>query len=215
MLIGINMTLVLGMMGLEAASLAAVVPRDVQSLIPNETLSLNLFVALQLTSTVYVGRCDLDRLQYLLIRLLPFLALFAELGHTTLMSVDYCQVSAILALLLLAHLLVLDWGRAVTGPFDEVLAPSEGEARKVIVENNEQRLKMIVYRARRDGGIQGILMDFYIDIETGTVANEFLRICERENGEVDLIKVEGTNILPVRDSEHVQKAFKQLFLKQD
>lgn len=58
-------------------------------------------------------------------------------------------------------------------------------------------------------------MDFYIDTETGIVANEFLRICEREDGEVDLIKIEGTNILPVRDSEHVQKAFKQFFLKQD
>jgi len=58
-------------------------------------------------------------------------------------------------------------------------------------------------------------MDFYIDTETGIVANEFLKIYERDDGEVDLIKIEGGNILPVNDSSHVQRAFKQLFLKHD
>jgi len=53
------------------------------------------------------------------------------------MSVDYCQASAILALVFLAQLIAIDWAKAVTGPFDELLAPTEGEARKVIVENNE------------------------------------------------------------------------------
>jgi hypothetical protein len=49
---------------------------------------------------------------------------------------------------------------------------------------------MIVYREMRDGGIQGIVMNFYVDEETGQVANEFLRIQEREDGEIDLVKIE-------------------------
>ena len=35
-------------------------------------------------------------------------------------------------------------------------------------------------------------MDFYIDEDTGMIANEFFRIHEREdNGEVELIKIES------------------------
>lgn len=41
-------------------------------------------------------------------------------------------------------------------------------------------------------------MDFFIDTETGMIANEFLRIHEREDGEVELIKIEK-GILPLND----------------
>lgn len=51
-------------------------------------------------------------------------------------------------------------------------------------------MKMIIYAERRDGGIQGILLDLYINEETGEVANEFLTIHEKENGEIEFVKVE-------------------------
>jgi len=41
-------------------------------------------------------------------------------------------------------------------------------------------------------------MDFYIDTDTGMIANEFLRIHEREDGEVELIKIEK-GIKPLKD----------------
>jgi hypothetical protein len=72
---------------------------------------------------------------------------------------------------------------------------------------------MITYREKKDGGIQGILMDFYID-EAGQVANEFLRIQEKENGEVELIKIES-GIKPISDKKLIEKEFKKLFLKAD
>lgn len=56
-------------------------------------------------------------------------------------------------------------------------------------------------------------MDFYID-EAGQVANEFLRIQEKENGEVELIKIES-GIKPISDKKLIEKEFKKLFLKAD
>ncbi len=49
---------------------------------------------------------------------------------------------------------------------------------------------MIIYREMLDGGIQGILLDFYLNEETGEIANEFLKIHEREDGEIEFIKIE-------------------------
>lgn len=98
----------------------------------------------------------------------------------------------------------------------EAAAAASGEKtglKSVIIENNERALKMIAYREPKDGGVQGILADFYIDTETGMVANEFLRIVEREDGEVELRKVEGDNIKLISDTQQVQKVFKQFFLK--
>ena len=60
---------------------------------------------------------------------------------------------------------------------------------------------MIVYRDEMDGGIQGILMDFYID-KNGIIANEFYRI--DKDGE--LIKVES-GIKPINDRKEAEKAF--------
>jgi len=81
-----------------------------------------------------------------------------------------------------------------------------------VLENNKERYKMIVYRERGDGGIQGILMDFYFDDRTGQIANEFLRIHEREDGEIELVKIEE-GIRPIMDKGLVEKVFKQSFLK--
>ena len=61
---------------------------------------------------------------------------------------------------------------------------------------------MIMYREQRDGGIQGILLDFYVD-EYGRIANEFFRI--DESGE--LIKV-SQGIKPLMDKGQVEKVFK-------
>lgn len=46
------------------------------------------------------------------------------------------------------------------------------------------------------------------------IANEFLRIHEREDGEVDLVKVEK-GIKPIEDKREIERVFKQLFLKSD
>ncbi len=99
----------------------------------------------------------------------------------------------------LIYFFIADWPRSFDTPFKEALddmgGPSSasqdgGKTKKVIIENNQKRIKMIVYRERGDGGIQGIVMDFYIDEETGKVANEFLRIVEKEDGEIELVKIE-------------------------
>lgn len=65
-----------------------------------------------------------------------------------------------------------------------------------------------------DGGVQGILMNFYIDDETGAIANEFLRIQEREDGEIELVKIEQ-GIRQISDKKEVEKVFKRLFLKME
>jgi hypothetical protein len=57
-------------------------------------------------------------------------------------------------------------------------------------------------------------MDFYIDESTGHIANEFLRIHEREDGGVELIKIQQ-GIRPIMDKGLVEKVFKQSFLKFD
>jgi len=68
------------------------------------------------------------------------------------------------------------------------------------LENNSKSYKMIVYRGdQKDGGIQGILMNFYLNEETGQIANEFLRIVEQENGEIELVRIEQ-GIRPIDDS---------------
>ena len=53
-------------------------------------------------------------------------------------------------------------------------------AKKIIVERSENRVKLIVYRDLCDGGIQGIMMDFYMDAH-GHVANEFYKIDDEGN----------------------------------
>jgi len=124
-LITLNILTVLGMMGFDVPSLE--LHGDIQSLIPYESLSLNLFVALQLTSTIYVGRCGLDRMQYLLIRLLPFLSFFCESGITTNVTSRLMMIYMFLILVLMGHFFAIDWGRAVTSRFEDLLEPLEGE----------------------------------------------------------------------------------------
>ena len=46
------------------------------------------------------------------------------------------------------------------------------------------------------------------------MANEFLRIHEREDGEIELIKIES-GIKPLLDQKHIERVFKQYFLKAD
>ena len=126
---------------------------------------------------------------------------------------------------MIAHFFASDWEHAVSSPFldlvedqmDQQQSQSGGNksqnVKKVTVENNEHRFKMIVYREMKDGGIQGILLDYYIDTETGQIANEFLKIHEREDGSVDLIKIESDKIKLILDKDQIQKVFKQYFLK--
>ena len=75
-------------------------------------------------------------------------------------------------------------------------------AKKVTVEKTNSTLKMILYRVNKDGGIQGILMDFFID-ESGNIANEFYGIDQEGN----LIKIEK-GIKPLEDKEQIEKVFK-------
>ena len=68
-------------------------------------------------------------------------------------------------------------------------------------------MKMILYCEGKNGGIQGIMMDFFID-DNGVIANEFYRIDEEGN----LLKIES-GIKPLMDKYHIEKVFKQFFLK--
>jgi len=58
------------------------------------------------------------------------------------------------------------------------------DAKKAIIEKNSKKLKLIIYREDKDGGIQGILLDFYTDLD-GHIANEFYRI----DTEGNLVKI--------------------------
>ena len=55
------------------------------------------------------------------------------------------------------------------------------------MQNSAKRFIAIIYREEKDGGIQGFMLDFYVN-EGGEIANEFYRI-NPANG--DLIKVES------------------------
>jgi hypothetical protein len=169
-----------------------------------------------MTHTSYVGRCNLDRHQYFLLRVLPLLGSFLSMSLSSISS-DLKLAASLLTMLAAAHFFGSDWERAHTTPFSEVIEEVESQndkgLRRVIIENNERALRMIVFRERKDGGIQGILADFYIDTESGRIANEFLKIVERKDGEVDLVKVEGENIKLISDKQQVQRVFKQYFLK--
>ncbi len=81
------------------------------------------------------------------------------------------------------------------------------KTKKITVEKSSKKLKMILYREENDGGIQGILMDFYIN-ESGVIANEFYGIDKDGN----LIKIEN-GIKPIKDKASIEKVFKQYFLK--
>jgi len=114
---------------------------------------------------------------------------------------------------MLIYFFVVDWPRSFDSPFKSALDDLEptlskdGHTKKVLIENNHERVKMIVYRESGDGGIQGIVMDFYIDEDTGKVANEFLKIVEKEDGQVELVKIEQ-GIRPISDKREVEKVFK-------
>lgn len=178
----------------------------------------------QFTLTEYVGLNEWDHAQYFAIRVLPFLTFFFDLVTSvkTTTPPEYKLILGFLTCVQLLYFIFTDWGRAVTSPFSDLEEqfvnenPSYEKAttKKVIIENSGSRLKMIIYRERRDGGIQGILIDFYIDMDTGMIANEFLRIHEREDGEVELIKVEK-GIKPIEDKREIERVFKKLFLKSD
>ena len=81
------------------------------------------------------------------------------------------------------------------------------KAKHEVIENSSKRMKMILYCEGKNGGIQGIMMDFFID-DNGVIANEFYRIDEEGN----LLKIES-GIKPLMDKNHIEKVFKQFFLK--
>ena len=104
-------------------------------------------------------------------------------------------ISAIV-LIQLIYFFFFDWSNSLESPFTEAaeafesLNTGKSKTKNIIIENNQKSMKMIIYAERRDGGIQGILLDLYINEETGEVANEFLTIHEKENGEIEFVKVE-------------------------
>ena len=65
------------------------------------------------------------------------------------------------------HLVAYDYQVATENQFafeiEEALEEKLQQAKKVVVEKNKNKLKLIVYREEKDGGIQGMLLDFYKD----------------------------------------------------
>ena len=201
-------------------------PLTSSTLLPFDLSLLSIFLLYHLSITDYIGRSDLDQAQHLAIRVMPFLTCLLDLlMSTSTKTHTYRYLLLTLWLAQLIHFIFFDWSRSFESPFSDIAnaddyqsaninSSSEHKAKKVIIENNRERYKMIVYRERGDGGIQGILMDFYIEEETGQIANEFLRIHEREDGEIELVKIEQ-GIRPIMDKGLVEKVFKQSFLKMD
>jgi hypothetical protein len=189
--------------------------------VPFDVTFLNSFLVLQITVVDYIGRSELDRAQYFALRVLPFLSILIDQVTTSKPYPPFYKsyIGAIVFFQFL-YFFIVDWPRSFNSPFSdaaeafETLNSEKADVKKVIIENNQRSLKMIVYRQMRDGGIQGILMNFFIDEETGIIANEFLRIHEREDGEIEFVKVEQ-GIRPIGDKKEVEKVFKNLFLKME
>lgn len=91
-----------------------------ESLVPYDTMLLNLFLVVHLTRTSYIGRCSLDRLQYLLLRVLPLFGAFLSMSLSPL-SPDLKLCGSVLTLLAAAHFFGADWDRAFRTPFSEVV----------------------------------------------------------------------------------------------
>jgi len=80
------------------------------------------------------------------------------------------------------------------------------KAKMAIIEKNRNKLKLIIYREEKDGGIQGILLDFYMDLG-GHIANEFYRV----DAEGNLVKIKK-GVKPLTDRGKIELAFKEHFL---
>lgn len=214
-LLAVNLGITLGFHDIITWDVLSLPSQQVHNLIPFDPLATSIFLMSHLTVTEYIGRCELDRAQYLAIRALPFLTVFVSL-FTSMSPPEYKLILGFIACVHLLYFILIDWERAVTSPFQEIYDEfGEDEVKttkKVVIENNGHRLRMIIYRENKDGGIQGILMEFYFDIQTGMISNEFLRIVEKEDGQVELVKVES-GVRKLEDRREIERVFKKLFLK--
>jgi len=79
-----------------------------------------------LALTDYIGRRDCDRLQYLVIRALPFLTCLLDLLVNTSNKTDaYRYVALTLMLIQLVHMIFHDWQRAFESPFRDLVFQDE------------------------------------------------------------------------------------------
>ena len=80
------------------------------------------------------------------------------------------------------------------------------EAKRVMIEKAKNKIKFITYRENRDGGIQGLLMSFYMD-DNGHIANEFYRV----DNDGNLVEVKE-GLKKLMDPGECEKAIKKYFL---
>lgn len=162
-LVIVNLLMILSIHGIELVSSVSLPQSIVSSLLPFDLSTLSVFLTFHLALTEYVGLNEWDRAQYFAIRVLPFLTLFLEFITSVKKTVppEYKLILGFLACIQVIYFIFTDWGRAVTSPFSDLEEQFEsenpsyekGKTKKVIIENSGSRLKMIIYRERRDGGI--------------------------------------------------------------
>eukprot|EP00347_Sterkiella_histriomuscorum_P021636 403333291 len=225
LIVGISVVRVLQVENiLEVSTSMQIALQDRNFIIPIDMIFLSIFIIIYQSTCEYIGLNEIDYWQYFTMRTIPFICItiqvFAIDGlkyYFTLPdpSIDYTFFG--LALVYLLHFIFSDFQNSTDSTlsdyfeeqFDSGLNsnPRKNRAKKVTVENNSKKLKMLIYCEDKSGGVQGILMDFYID-ESGNIANEFFRI----DSEGTLVKIEQ-GIKPLQDKDQIEKVFKQYFLK--
>ncbi|CDW75628.1 UNKNOWN [Stylonychia lemnae] len=189
-------------------------------MIPIDVAYLNLFVIVFQFGTEYIGITDYDYWQYMILRLTPYLSIALQVflidGLKSIIkqsdpSIDY--TFGVIYIMFLLCSLIYDLENSndstLSDYFDEQFQDDikMKNANKLTIEKTDKTLKMIIYRVNQDGGIQGILLDFFID-DDGNIANEFYIIDQDGN----LVKIEK-GIKPLEDKQQIQNVFKQFFLK--
>eukprot|EP00349_Pseudokeronopsis_sp_Brazil_P000563 CAMPEP_0202963066 /NCGR_PEP_ID=MMETSP1396-20130829/7063_1 /ASSEMBLY_ACC=CAM_ASM_000872 /TAXON_ID= /ORGANISM="Pseudokeronopsis sp., Strain Brazil" /LENGTH=246 /DNA_ID=CAMNT_0049683993 /DNA_START=371 /DNA_END=1111 /DNA_ORIENTATION=- len=161
-------------------------PGDLSYLVPYDTCLVTAFIAVQLNNSVYIGNTDDDYWQFFGLRTSPFVSFF---GHLFIFSSHRLSQMQVLDMALISIMVfqtlyfsLYDCTNAFQNDFADIIEDNmyqhaKAPAKRVVVQKAEKRLKLIVYRESMDGGIQGILMDFFED-SAGNIANEFYRIAE-------------------------------------
>ena len=119
-----------------------------------------------------MGNRDDDYWQFFGLRTAPFVqfSLSLALFSSKKLNLSYPEDIFLLSTvgLLILYFSIYDWSFSTLSSFADEMEANLGEniqypAKKVVVHKSDKRLKLIVYREHKDGGIQGIFMDFFMD----------------------------------------------------
>jgi hypothetical protein len=118
----INLTTILNFEGLGPYKMPIILPfKQISTLIPFDLSLISMFMIFHLAYTEYIGRCDIDKYQYLAIRILPFATLFIDqLSITSEKASPLIYKSGLLLItaLQLLYLIMIDFERCIMNPLD-------------------------------------------------------------------------------------------------